>query len=53
MADIVIEAMKANQFYIFPQSFADDSVRARFESILARQDPPERPLRGGSSLPRS
>jgi NAD(P)-dependent dehydrogenase (short-subunit alcohol dehydrogenase family) len=45
MADVVLEAIKADQFYIFPQSPADDSVRARFESIMARQDPPSRQLR--------
>jgi NAD(P)-dependent dehydrogenase (short-subunit alcohol dehydrogenase family) len=41
-ADIVLEAMRRNQFYIFPESPADDSVRARLESILARSDPPAR-----------
>ncbi len=53
MADIVLEGMRGDQFYIFPQSFADDSVRARFESILARHDPPERPLRAGGAPSRS
>jgi NAD(P)-dependent dehydrogenase (short-subunit alcohol dehydrogenase family) len=38
-AEIVLEGLKQEQFYIFPHSFADDAVRARFESILARRNP--------------
>ncbi|HLF79942.1 MAG TPA: hypothetical protein VJB57_20885, partial [Dehalococcoidia bacterium] len=38
-AEIVLQGLKQEQFYIFPQSFADDAVKARFESILARSNP--------------
>ncbi len=40
MADIVIEAMRAEQFYILPPSFSDAIIESRFQAIRDRTNPP-------------
>jgi NAD(P)-dependent dehydrogenase (short-subunit alcohol dehydrogenase family) len=45
-ADRVLEAVLANQFYIFPQmDVVDDNVRARFDNIINRRNPEPRAMR--------
>ena len=39
VADIVFESIEADRFYILPHPAWDDSVRARFEAVLARSHP--------------
>jgi short-subunit dehydrogenase len=40
MAEAVLQAIRANQFYVLPHPEYDDLIRARFDSILARENPP-------------
>ena len=45
-ADRVFEAVRDGKFYIFPfMQAVDDNVRARFDAILARENPEPRPMR--------
>ena len=45
-AEMVLEDLRAGQFYMFPyMEVVDANVRARFEHILARTNPEPRPLR--------
>jgi NAD(P)-dependent dehydrogenase (short-subunit alcohol dehydrogenase family) len=45
IADAVIEAVRENQFWIFTHPQLDYGIRDRFESMLARTNPPVRDLR--------
>ncbi len=45
IADAVIEAVRDNQFWIFTHPQLDYGIRDRFESMLARKNPPLRDLR--------
>jgi hypothetical protein len=43
--DAVVEAVRENQFWIFTHPQLDYGIRDRFESMLARTNPPLRDLR--------
>jgi NAD(P)-dependent dehydrogenase (short-subunit alcohol dehydrogenase family) len=43
VAGTVLEAIRAERFYILPHDEFDDQIRERMESILARENPPTRP----------
>jgi NAD(P)-dependent dehydrogenase (short-subunit alcohol dehydrogenase family) len=45
IADAVIEAVRKNQFWILTHPRLDQGIRDRFESMLARSNPPLRDLR--------
>jgi NAD(P)-dependent dehydrogenase (short-subunit alcohol dehydrogenase family) len=45
IADAVIEAVRRNQFWILTHPQLDHGIRDRFESMLARTNPPLRDLR--------
>ncbi|HZE12589.1 MAG TPA: SDR family NAD(P)-dependent oxidoreductase [Chthoniobacterales bacterium] len=45
IADAVIEAVRENRFWIFTHPQLDFGIRDRFESMLARTNPPLRDLR--------
>jgi NAD(P)-dependent dehydrogenase (short-subunit alcohol dehydrogenase family) len=45
IVDAVVEAVRKNQFWIFTHPQLDYSIRDRFESMLARTNPPLRDLR--------
>jgi NAD(P)-dependent dehydrogenase (short-subunit alcohol dehydrogenase family) len=45
IVDAVIEAVRENQFWIFTHPQLDYGIRDRFESMLARTNPPLRDLR--------
>lgn len=45
IAEHVITAVKERRFWILPHPAGDQSIRDRFESMLARRDPPVRDLR--------
>ncbi len=42
VADLVVQAIHAEQFYVFTDDKAQANIRARMERILARQNPHER-----------
>ena len=42
MADAVFQAILDRQFYVLPHPAYDDVIRARFDSILGRANPPSR-----------
>ena len=45
IADAVVEAIRKNQFWILTHPQLDQGIRDRFESMLARTNPPMRDLR--------
>jgi NAD(P)-dependent dehydrogenase (short-subunit alcohol dehydrogenase family) len=45
IANAVVEAVRKNQFWILTHPQLDDGIRDRFESMLARSNPPLRDLR--------
>jgi NAD(P)-dependent dehydrogenase (short-subunit alcohol dehydrogenase family) len=45
IADAVVEAVRKNQFWILTHPQLDHGIRDRFESMLARSNPPLRDLR--------
>lgn len=45
IVDIMLEAVRANQFWILTHPELDHGIRDRFESALARKNPPVRDLR--------
>lgn len=49
IADAVLKAVRENQFWILTHPHLDHSIRDRFESILARKNPPLRDLRQNST----
>jgi NAD(P)-dependent dehydrogenase (short-subunit alcohol dehydrogenase family) len=49
IAEHVFTAVKERRFWILPHPAGDQSVRDRFESMLARHDPPVRDLRAQST----
>lgn len=49
IADHVFSAVQERRFWILPHPAGDQSVRDRFESMLARRDPPVRDLRAQST----
>jgi NAD(P)-dependent dehydrogenase (short-subunit alcohol dehydrogenase family) len=50
IAEHVVTAVKEKRFWILPHPVGDQSVRDRFENMLARRDPPVRDLRSQKTV---